>query len=359
MPPFQINQKKLAQLGVTIEPFDFDAATDAQWEALHDLFVQASAESSPEDPAPLLENTIRNMSNVPPVVDLMRWLAWRGDTLVGNAAVSFMRTEENQHILELDLFVLPAWRRRGLGAELLKLAVNRAQEKERTSLITNTNSAVPDGEAFCQAIGAQANLTVSENQLVMRELDHALLDRWLARAHERAGDLELGLYVGPFPEAELTAIAAVHESMNSVPREDLDVEDFHMTPAIMRQIEDSLTARGIERWVMYVRDPASGAYAGFTEVYWRPNEPERMGQGDTGVVEAYRNRGIGRWLKSAMLKKIADERPQVKYVRTGNAASNEPMLKINHELGFKLHKTFKVWQVERSSVEEFLQKYED
>ncbi|MCB1641610.1 MAG: AGE family epimerase/isomerase, partial [Xanthomonadales bacterium] len=95
----------------------------------------------------------------------------------------------------------------------------------------------------------------------MRELDHALIQRWLQRAHERAGDLELGLYVGPFPEAELTAIAAVHESMNSAPREDLDVEDFHMTPAIMRQIEDSLTARGIERWVMYVRDPASGAYA--------------------------------------------------------------------------------------------------
>ncbi|MEZ4659311.1 MAG: GNAT family protein [Caldilineaceae bacterium] len=132
-----------------------------------------------------------------------------------------------------------------------------------------------------------------------------------------------------------------------------------MTPEIMRQIEASLAARDVERWVMFVRDPATGAYAGFTEVFWRPNVPDRMGQGDTGVVEAYRNRGIGRWLKAAMLKKIAEERPQVKYVRTGNAASNEPMLKINHELGFKLHKTFMVWQVERSKVEEFLQKHAD
>ncbi|MEZ4712593.1 MAG: GNAT family N-acetyltransferase [Caldilineaceae bacterium] len=359
MPPFKMNQAKLAQLGVTIEAFDVDAATDAQWRAINDLFVQTSAESAPEDPAPLLENTISGMRNVPPVIDLERWFVWQGDALVGNAAMSFMRTEENQHILNFDLFVLPGWRRRGLGAELLKLAVNQAQEKARTSLITNTISSMPDGEAFCQAIGAQANLTVSENQLVMDELDHALIQRWLDRASERADDLELGLYVGPFPESELEAIVAVHESMNSAPRDDLDVEDFHMTPAIMREIEASLTARDIERWVMFVRDPATGVYAGFTEVFWRPNVPDRMGQGDTGVVDAYRNRGIGRWLKAAMLKKIVAERPQVKYVRTGNAASNEPMLKINHELGFKLHKTFKVWQVERSQVEEFLQKHGD
>ncbi|MEZ4659312.1 MAG: GNAT family N-acetyltransferase [Caldilineaceae bacterium] len=217
MPPFKMNQEKLARLGVTIETFDVDAATDAQWRAINDLFVQTSAESAPEDPAPLLENTISGMRNVPPVVDLERWFVWRGNTLVGNAALSFMRTEENQHLLNFDLFVLPGWRRRGLGVELLKLAVNRAQEKERTSLITNTSSLPPDGEAFCTAIGAEANLTVSENQLVMDELDHALIQRWLDRADERAGDLELGLYVGPFPEAELAAIAAVHESMNSAP----------------------------------------------------------------------------------------------------------------------------------------------
>lgn len=359
MPPLKIDQKKVAQLGVTIEPFDADAATDAQWQAIHQLFVQTSAESSPDDPPPLLENTRSGIRNVPDIIDLRRWFVWQGDSAVANAAASFMRVEENKHLLNFDLFVLPAWRRRGLGAELIKLVVNRAQEAERTSLMTNSSSAVPDGEEFCQAIGAKANLTVSENQLVMDKVDHALLQRWLDRASERANDLELVLWVGPYPESEIESITIVHDAMNSAPREELDVEDFHVTPAMMREFEASLAARNVERWCMAVRDPATGAYAGYTEVFWRANEPTHLHQGDTGVVEGYRNRGIGRWLKAAMLKKIAEERPQVKYVRTGNAASNEPMLNINHELGFKLHKTFKVWQVERATVEEFLTQHDD
>lgn len=351
-----IDQTKLKQFGLTLAQFDVDSATDAQWRAINDLFTQTSAESSPDDPAPLLENTIRTFHNVPPIVDLERWFVWQNKRAVANAVTAVMRTEENQHILNFDLFVLPSWRRRGLGTELLKLAVNRAQEEDRRLLLTNTGSTVPAGEAFCRAMGAQAGLTLSENQLVVAELDHALLQRWLEQASERAGDLQLETYEGPLPDIDLARISAVLEAMNNAPREDLDVEDFYMTPEIMRQLEATLAARNIERWVMAVRDPATGEFAGYTEVFWRPSVPERVGQGDTGVIDAYRNRGIGRWLKAAMLQKIAAERPQVKFVRTGNAASNEPMLKINHELGFRLHKTSKAWQVERTQAEQFLQK---
>lgn len=38
----------------------------------------------------------------------------------------------------------------------------------------------------------------------------------------------------------------------------------------------------------------------------------------------------------------------------GNASSNAAMLKINHEMGFKLRKTWKNWQIESSKVKEYL-----
>jgi GNAT superfamily N-acetyltransferase len=74
----------------------------------------------------------------------------------------------------------------------------------------------------------------------------------------------------------------------------------------------------------------------------------------TGVFPQYRNKGLGRWLKAAMLERVMRERPEVKVVRTGNADSNAAMLKINHELGFKPYMASAIWQVELDKVREYL-----
>ena len=104
--------------------------------------------------------------------------------------------------------------------------------------------------------------------------------------------------------------------------------------------------RGIERWMMYAREEATGEYAGFTEVFWNGDRPSLLQQGGTGVWARYRNRGLGRWLKAAMLERVLRERPQVRLVRTDNADTNQAMLDINIQLGFKLFMEVTAWQIE-------------
>jgi GNAT superfamily N-acetyltransferase len=74
----------------------------------------------------------------------------------------------------------------------------------------------------------------------------------------------------------------------------------------------------------------------------------------TGVFPQYRNKGLGRWLKAAMLDKVLKERPQAKYVRTGNADTNVAMLKINTALGFKPYMAEALWQVDLQNVLAYL-----
>jgi hypothetical protein len=55
-----------------------------------------------------------------------------------------------------------------------------------------------------------------------------------------------------------------------------------------------------------------------------------------------------------MLEKVLRERPQVKFVRTGNADSNAAMLKINLELGFRSYLSQCFWQAPTEQVAGFL-----
>jgi len=125
-------------------------------------------------------------------------------------------------------------------------------------------------------------------------------------------------------------------------------------PEPIREFEKSARARGNQSWMMYAREKGSRKIAGWTDVSWNPNRPEFLQQQGTAVFPEFQNRGLGRWLKAAMLEKVLRERPQVRYVRTGNADMNAPMLKINTELGFKPYRSHYAWQVETAKVLDYL-----
>jgi mycothiol synthase len=67
-------------------------------------------------------------------------------------------------------------------------------------------------------------------------------------------------------------------------------------------------------------------------------------QGDTGVVEAHRGHGLGRWLKAENLRRALAHQPGIDVIETYNAESNPYMLAINVDMGFRPHRTYGTWQ---------------
>lgn len=333
---------------VEILPFDFADATDREYEALNRHMNRAKAETLPDDPPTPLEETVAQMKNVPPFVGIDAWAGWNADKteMVAAGVASFLRMEENQHLAQIDFSVDPEYRRRGLGRELLRQAVQAAQAENRRLLITDTNERVPAGEAFMRRLGAERGLEMHTNQLALADLDRALLDQWQSEGAQRAAGFMLGFWDGAYPDDQLDAIAKLTDVMNTAPRENLDMEDMHFTPDQIRQQEKTMAATGTQHWTVYAAETATGRFAGFTEVTWNPNRPEIVSQGGTGVFPEFRGLGLGRWLKAAMLARILEARPGAKFVRTGNADSNAAMLGINHALGFTPYLSRCVWQLE-------------
>lgn len=341
---------------VNIKPFDRVNARESEYAALHEFNNQMRAEQWPEDTPLTLEKTINDYRHIPSFRDVKMWAAWSGSRIVASANIGIMRTEDNQHLADFYVFVLSEMRRQGIAKGLLRCIAEVALHEKRRLLLTHTDSIIPSGEVAVKCLDGRFGIASHTNQLDLAKLDRALLRAWQERAKTSATEFEIDLWEGPFPQEELSAIISLIEVMNTEPRGNLEIEDWHLTPERVRQEEESMAKRKTERWFMYVRDRKTHEFAGFTEIYWNPSEPELMRQGGTGVWPKYRNKGLGRWIKAAMLEKVLRERPQVKRIRTGNANSNGPMLKINHEIGFKPYKSWIDWQVEVEKVLAYLGK---
>lgn len=345
----------MSNLTTEIHPFDKNASR-TEYAALNRHTNRMRRERLPDDRPIPLDETIQNLQSLPSFVDVRLWAVWTPDRgeILALGELDLLQMETNRHLTQFDITVAPEYRRQGLGRQLLGFLAQAAQQDHRRVLVTVTYDRIPGGAIFAERIGMRRGLETHTNQLRITDLDPDLLKGWLSRGQGNLAEFELGFWDGPFPDEQLQEIAELNDLMNDQPFGDLEINDMHMTREQLRQVEKNIFARGGQRWIFYVKDKGTGKFAGYTETVWNPNRPEILTQNMTGVFSQYRRRGLGRWLKAAMLDKVVKERPEVKYVRTGNADSNAAMLKINMELGFKPYMAETLWQVELQKVLDYL-----
>ncbi len=167
-------------------------------------------------------------------------------------------------------------------------------------------------------------------------------------------DYELLFRAGPLPEEDLEPYCNLTGIMNTAPFEDYERDPDVITPVMWRAWEEQDKKRGHEFLIYIVRHKPTGTMVGLTQFIYQHLNPVQGFQSDTGVDPEHREKGLGRWLKAAMLQKIRSDYPEVERIDTDNAGSNQPMLKINIELGFKPIQKFHIWQGDVATIRERL-----
>jgi mycothiol synthase len=317
-----------------IEEMDEMSATEEQLAAMNELVVEIDKETLPDDPPRPAAEYIAWIRGSAPYEHKRMWLIRDGGRAVAMAEVNWEEKDENRERLYVWLAVTASERRKGLAKELLKPAVETAKQLGRNRLFSWLSGGGSPHEEFAKHMGAQFSMNEYHNRLFIEELDRSMLDDWIARAPERASDYSLEFWQGATKPDDLEQFAKVMDSMNSAPRPE-DWEDEKYTPEQVRGFEERWIAAGFELWRYVARHNSTGEIAGYTAMFPNQWRPEFADQGDTGVLDKHRNKGLGRWLTAAMLVKLLDERPKTRWVETGNATTNKPMLAINNALGFR------------------------
>ncbi len=331
-----------------LERFEPSTAPEADWEAYFALHEALRRELRPRDPLPSRALARRWLTDPGPHRAFVRWLARDGSAVLGYGHLSYATEcapsyERNRHLAGVHVAVDPERRRKGAGTALLARAAALARERGRTVLEAET---FHDGaRAFCARWGAQVTIEAAESRLYLDEADWERVFRWCRQVPRRAPGVRVERF-SSVPEADLEAYCALYtEVMNQQPLGGIEYRP-RMTPESRRLDERRLRDKGFV-WITLVTREPDGALSGLTEIDYHPEEPHHAHQLLTGVREASRGRGLGKWLKALMLCHLRDRFPELRFVATGNADVNAPMLSINRRLGFKRYLTetaFK-WEV--------------
>jgi GNAT superfamily N-acetyltransferase len=342
---------------IAIEPIQFHEAGEADLRSLNGLFDILREEIFPEDPPESFEHRRQGWLNLPDFSEVSAHVVWDAGhaSIIAYADITVNHTGDNENVSDFNILVHPQHRHKGIARRLLREVASFARLKERTLLITMTSDRIPAGDEFMRQIGARKGIETRTSQLKVEDLPQSWVEKWLEAGEMLSTAFEMILWDGPIPEEHMQEMTALLQVLyNSAPVDRLEIESHHYTVDMLRQWEKNLFAQGYTRWTLALRDCSTGKLAGMTEIFWNRDTPMIVGQGFTGVLAEYRGRGLGHWLKAAMVRKVVEDHPETRILRTGNANSNEPMLKINREMGFQPYIEETFWQVDRVKVEEYL-----
>ncbi|ACY98064.1 MULTISPECIES: GNAT family N-acetyltransferase [Thermomonospora] len=320
--------------------------TDAQIEQWQAVVAAVWAHDRPGEPAPDLEQTRSRLLEPPTTSRNLMWAALDEGRMCAVACLRLPHDPDRSG--EIDIQVLPGYRRRGIGTRLLATAADGLRAAGCKSVIVQAVAGTP-AVPFLEARGFRCVLSLRAMLLRMDDIDP---DRLAALVAAGPSGYRLTRWTGAVSDELAMELAMAKRAMADLSLAGPGGGSFRWDAVRVREMAEAVAARGdLLYTVAALYGPTSAPrIAGFTEVVVPSAAPERALQYDTAVVPEHRGRRLGIWLKAAMLQWLRTERPEVREIETDNADDNSHMLAVNEELGFRHQRDYLDYQADTADL---------
>ncbi len=115
-------------------------------------------------------------------------------------------------------------------------------------------------------------------------------------------------------------------------------------PERIHEADELLASREVRKLAAVAQHVPSGRIVAFSEILLADDTPDQSWQLITVVHPEHRGHRLGLAVKIANLDVLAERAPAVRFIRTGNAAVNAPMIAVNDMMGFEIVGEGQFWQ---------------
>jgi GNAT superfamily N-acetyltransferase len=268
--------------------------------------------------------------------------------VVGIADVVLHR-RENRDLAEVEVRVLPAHRRRGVGTAIVRGAAGVARDTGR-SVLTGQDERpertgyVDAGGPFARHLGFEP-VQHNVRRRLRLPLDPARADALRADPRAAPAGYSMLTFADRWPDEHMEDRCVLGYRMSTdapAGEQELDAEEWDAQR--VRAVEASLAAQNRAKVTTAACDDATGRLVAFTEVVVPLGAPEEAWQWDTLVLREHRGHGLGFAVKVANLWALTKRHPAVRAVNTWNAADNEHMIAVNEAMGFEVAAHSTTWR---------------
>jgi GNAT superfamily N-acetyltransferase len=255
-----------------------------------------------------------------------------------------MWTLDNLTSASVEGRVHPAYRRQGLGRELMDHALDVVRSAGRTRVFFEAHwlTSGEEGPSFplLRSVGARPVLDDYRRVLDVRE--HPIGEP--AQVPE---GYRIVQWTDHAPDELVDGLAyLLYRMVLDAPMGEMDYEPESWDAARYRDTEREALKRGRWRFATAVVHEESGAVAGETELVVNRSQPVVSHQWNTIVDPEHRGRGLGLVLKTWNHRAVVDACPDVRWVLTWNAASNSVMIAVNEAMGSRVREKWTEWQLD-------------
>ena len=251
--------------------------------------------------------------------------------------------------------VLPSHRRRGIGSALFEMQEQLAADLGRSVIqasVIHTSAAggvrvasstgfgdLPasdPGVQFLLGRGYSLEMVVRISSLDLTGAAESL-EQHRRSAQAKAGDdYRVVSWIGRTPDTWLEQRAALATAMSTdEPSGGLETIVDEWDADRVREHDDRQEGSGRALFMSVAEHVPTGTLVAYSELGRLEGADQPAVQEDTLVVRAHRGHRLGMLLKAANAQFMLEHAPDTPLITTFNAEENEPMLRVNIELGFR------------------------